>query len=152
MFLYLLIHQATHAGRGSLSIYIVRPSSHASSIVHTVLAMSNEQHGPQIPQSVDTTSELYRLLRQRLRDINIYILLQPPPPEQYQHNDEANRCKEALSLWATNVGVEKGVLTILDDHSTWKIRDDMFERLWGLHQVVEDMEVAVGWRSVRTDG
>lgn len=57
-----------------------------------------------------------------------------------------------MSLWATNVGVEKGVLTILDDHSIWKIRDDMFERLWGLHQVVEDMEVAVGWRSIRTDG
>ncbi|QDS70300.1 hypothetical protein FKW77_008126 [Venturia effusa] len=117
--------------------------------MYTVLAMSNEQQGPHIPQSVDTTSELYRLLRQRLRELNIYIL--KTLPEQYQHYDEANRCKEALRLWASNVGGEKGVLTVLDEHSTLRERDDMFERLWALHDVVEDMEVAVGWRQVRTD-
>lgn len=146
----LIIHQATHAGRGCLNIYIVSLSGlHASLILYTVLAMSNEQPGPQIPQRVDTASELYQILRERLRQLILHTLR--ASPEQYQNNDEANRCKEALKLWANNVGVCRGVLTILDEHKTWEMRNDMFECLWALHSAVEDMEVGVGWRPMRTD-
>lgn len=111
--------------------------------------MSNEQHGPQIPQTVDTASQLYQILRLRLRDLNLYMMRSPPG--QCHNNDEANRCKEALKLWANNIGVEKGVLAILDEHKTWNMRNDMFDLLWALHSAVEDMEVAVGWRPMRAD-
>lgn len=146
-----LIHQAAHAGRGCVSTntYIVSPP-HASNIVYTVPAMSTElRDGPHIPQTVDGTPELYRLLRQRLKDVGIAILKTPPKP--YEHNDEAHQSKEALKQWAKNVGADKGVMEILEEIGG-DLKAEMYNDLWDLHQVMEDIEIKVGSRRIRSDG
>jgi hypothetical protein len=107
--------------------------------------MSTEQHDElQIPQTVDNNQHLYRLLRTRLKDVGLHILKTPPKP--YEHNDEAAISKEALKIWSKNVGVEKGVMEILDSVGG-SLRDQMYEDLWLLHQAMDDIEIVVGWRT-----
>lgn len=82
------------------------------------------------------------------------------PPIQYEYNDQANESKEVLNFWARNVGVEKGVLVILDDNRgpddnrglLKELKEEMMDYLWELHQVMEDIEVNVGSRRIRSDG
>lgn len=112
--------------------------------------MSTEQReGPHIPQTVDGTPELYRLLRQRIKDVGIEILKTPPKP--YEHNDEAHQSKEALKQWAKNVGADKGVMEILEEIGG-DLKEEMYNDLWDLHQVMEDIEIKVGSRRIRSDG